>query len=266
MLKSVEINTGKSAEACKRGGKKGTRMGHIIRGHTIVASILILAFLVISGRKVVVRICMPQSFDVQFDATFSDKSKNEIIHFVESLDKRMAAKVPVFVSILKERFPHIQSLQVRLIPPGIMKISCKASKPDCIINEKLALISEKSMCPIDYFQDHVCSGLPRITIEQSLLANYDAKAIKVVVNQISSDIFAQYRIVLCNQADLIFEDKQQPFLSLICRADKVPTRDLCIYGTYIKELLISRDAFSGKFAAHYQADLRFEKQIILSKK
>ena len=97
-------------------------MGQIIRGHLIVASILIFAFLVISGRKVDLRIRTPQNFDIQFDAMISDVAKQEITAFIESLDKRWALKTAAFASIIKERFPFIQSIQSRLVPPGTMKL------------------------------------------------------------------------------------------------------------------------------------------------
>lgn len=241
-------------------------MGHLFRGHVIVASILILAFLIISGRKVDVRIRTPQCFDIHFDEMFSDIAKTEVTTFIESLDKRWALKTASFALIIKEQFPFIQSIQFRLVPPGTMKLMCKAYKPICIINQTLLLVLPQTLCSTAHFQETTWASLPNISVEQSLIKEYDPKALVSIVSAIGNDIFDQYHVTLCSQGNLVFDDKKQPRLSLICRFDKVPSKTLGTYGNYMREMLENRNAFSEKSAHNFVADLRFEKQIILSKK
>ena len=241
-------------------------MGHNVRGHMIVMSVVILVFLVVSGRKVDMRIRTPQQFDLRFDATFSEAARQDITAFVESLDKRWALRPVLFTSIIKERFPFIQSAQSRLVPPGTMKLICHAHKPLCIINQTLLLVPPQSLCPTSYFQEAIVASLPTIAVEPSLLKTYDPKIMVSVVSGLGADIFARYQVAVPAEGSILFEDKQQPRLSLVCRVDKVPTTTLCMYGKYMHELLESRNAFKGKSNTHFVADLRFEKQIILSKK
>ena len=241
-------------------------MGHIIRGHTIITSIVVIAFLIILGWKIDLRMRTPQNFDVCFDEKFSDASKQEITALVESLDKRFALKPIQFTSAIKEQFPYIQSIQLRLVPPGTLKLLCIAYQPLCTINQTLLLMPTGTLCSTACFQETTWTMLPCIFIEQSLLKTYDPAAIVAMVHSLSADICAHYQVRLSSEGNIVFDDKKQPRLSLLCRYDKVPSKNLCMYGTYVRELLENRSAFTAKSGAHYLADLRFEKLIILSKK
>lgn len=241
-------------------------MGHVVRGHMIVISVVILAFLVISGRKVDVRIRTPQNFDIQCDATLTDSAKAIITQFIENLDKRIALHPAIFASIIKEQFPFIQAIQSRLVPPGTMKLNCTAYQPLCTINQVLLLVPPHTLCHTDYYCKSLVSELPNIIIDESQLKTHDTKTLVSVVKTLNKDIFAQFQVAVSSDSTIVFEDKIQPRLSMICRADNVPATTLCMHGKYMKELLENRHAFTGKSNNHFIADLRFGKQIILSKK
>ena len=241
-------------------------MGHTVRGCMIIASIVILGALIMSGYKIDLRIRTPQCFDIHFDEKFSDASKFEITKFVESIDKRLVLKAATFTSIIKERFPFIQSIQCRLVPPGIMKLTCKAAQPLCVINKTLLLMPTGAFCSSDYFHEINWATLPCMFVEQYLLKTYGPAAIVSIIHKLGVDICANYRVRLSSERTIVFDDNKQPRLSLVCRPDNIPSKNMCGYGNYVREILENRGAFTEKSDIYFLADLRFEKQIILSKK
>ena len=232
----------------------------------LTASIIILALLFIAARKFNVHIRTPQNFDIHFDEKFSAIAKQEIATFIKSFDLHCALDVAKFVSTIKERFPFIQSIQTRLVPPRIMKLTCDAKQPLCMVNQTLVLVPSGTLCPTTYFQESLGPTLPTIAIDQSQLQTYNLAIMVSAVKTLNDDIFAQYNVTLSSEGNIVFEDKNQPRLSLLCRLDHIPSQNICMYGNYLRDLLENRSAFKGKSKTHIVADLRFEKQIILSKK
>jgi hypothetical protein len=240
-------------------------MGNIMRGHMILISIVILVFLVISGRKVDVRIRTPQQFDIQFDASSTESAQILITQFINTLDKRIALYPAALVSVIKEQFPFIQAVNTRLVPPNTMKLICKMAQPLCTINQNNLLV-QTCICPNNYYCWNIRSSLPQINIDQSLLTTYKPNMLVTIVNKLNKNIFADYLVTVSLENTLIFEDKVQPRLSIICRTDNIPSETLCLYGKNMRELLENRKAFSDKANDQFVADLRFQKQIILTKK
>lgn len=241
-------------------------MGQVIRGHMIIMSAIILAFFLIAGRKVDVHVRTPQFFDIQMDSCLTDSSKAAINNFIESLDKRLALYPVAFVSVIKERFPFIESVHMRLVPPSVMKMQCTVFRPLCTINKSVLLVPPQSVCPSDYYCQNVWLTLPNVDIDEHVMHAYNPKDLVALVKALDSDIFATYRVTVSSYSNVMFEDRVQPRLSMVCRIDNVPTKLLCVHGRNIKELLESRQAFSNKSKNIFLVDLRFEKQIILSKR
>jgi hypothetical protein len=241
-------------------------MGNIIRGHLILISVALIVFFVGSGRKVDVRIRTPQHFDIQYDQMLTDGCKATMTQFIESLDKKIALHPNILAAVIQEQFPFIQSVQSRLVPPGIMKLHCMAATPLCILNQSLLLVPPQNICPNSYYCTGIWENLPHITLAESLFKSCDIHILTALVNNLNVDIFNQFNVSVSADRTLIFEDKIQPRFSVMCRIDKVPSATLCMHAQHMKELLESRKAFSAKSNNLYVADLRFEKQIILSKK
>jgi hypothetical protein len=241
-------------------------MGNIIRGHMILMSIVTLAFLIVSGRKVSVRIRIPQQFDVHFDTKFTDSAKFLITSFINTLDKRVALYPAVLVLVIKKQFPFIQTVNTRLVPPGTMKLACMAEQPLCAINHNFLLLPTPCICSADYYCQEVWSSLPQISVDQTLLATCEPGILVSLMKKLNKDIFADYQISVSADSSLVFEDKAQPRLSMLCRIDDVPVETLCMHGKNMRELLENRNAFNGKSNNQFVADLRFQKQIILTKK
>lgn len=241
-------------------------MGNIMRGHLILTSIVLIVFLVVFGRKVDVRIRTPQHFDIQYDKMLTDACKATITQFIESLDKRLALHPDILAAVIQEQFPFIRSVQSRLVPPGTMKLQCMTSAPLCILNKSLLLVPPQNVCQNSYYCTSIWENLPHIVLDEALLKTYDPRILVKLVNNLSEDIFNQFNVIIAADNALILEDKMQPRFSVMCRIDKVPAATLCMHAKHMKELLENRKAFSAKSNSLYVADLRFEKQIILSKK
>jgi hypothetical protein len=241
-------------------------MENIIRGHLILISIVLIAFLAISGRKVDVCIRTPQYFDIHYDELLTDACKANITQFIESLNKHIALHPEILAAVIQEQFPFIRSVQSRLVPPGTMKLQCMTFAPLCILNQTLLLVPPQNICSNSYYCTNVWENLPHLMIDEAVLKTYDPRILIKLVNSLNKDIFNQFNVVVATDRTLIFEDKAQPKFSLVCRIDNVPSATLCMHAQHMKELLESRKAFSEKSSIAYVADLRFEKQIILSKK
>lgn len=241
-------------------------MRHSVHWYMIFTSVGIIAFLITSGRRIDIRIRTPQQYEICVDTVFSHMIQHEVIVYIESLDKRLALQPSLFVSTIKKQFPVIQSIKTSLIPPGIMKVICSACNPLCVVNENLLLVMPQTICPITHFQEHVVASLPSITVENSVLQSYNPKDLISMFKMLNKNIFDQYQVEVLASKNVIFKDKKQPLLSVVCRLDSISSKNLIMYGAYMRELLEARKSATKKTKDNFIADLRFEKQIILSKK
>ena len=241
-------------------------MKNIVRGHLILISTVLLAFFVVSGRKVGVHIRTPQHIDIKCDNMLTDACKGTITQFIEGLDKRLALQPEILAAVIREQFPFIQAVQLRLVPPGTLKLQCVTCAPICKLNQLSVLVPPQTVCPKAYYCDSVWENLPCIALDESLLKTYNPQVLVKLVDALNADIFNQFNVTVAADSTLVFEDKMQPRFSLVCRIDNVPSTTLCMHAQNMRALLDERKAFSAKTNSTYVADLRFEKQIILSKK
>ncbi len=239
----------------------------IARGHIFVVSTLILAFLCLAIREAEKRLSVPEKYVCMFDTRLSSETKKQIRLFVEHTDKSLLYVMSRFDVTMQQQFPFIRSLQTRIVPPATMKIICTAYDPCYDINStNLIAIAhgQAILCPAHAYKKEICDNLPHITVDDQALNGYKAQELYTMLSQLPQDIYALYHVHITAHNTIMLLDAKQPNLTLVTRSGcDMTLLEKC--GTYVRELLESRKAFSGKSAARYTADLRFEKHIILSK-
>jgi hypothetical protein len=239
----------------------------IARGHILVISFCVLTFLFVAMRKAEKCLSVPEKYVCMFDARLSQEIKKQIRLFVESTDQAAFHEMNQFEVMIKQQFPFIRSIQTKLVPPATMKISCAVYEPCYVINNTHLIVADTSqvlLSPVDAYTQEVCDRLPRATVDILVFNLYTARELYALLSQIPNTIFEMYQIQITEHNTLILQDKKQLNLTLIARSGTdMAFLEKC--GTYTRELLEGRKAFSGKSAVHYTADLRFEKHIILSK-
>ena len=249
-----------------RGWKKGDTMKHSIRGYAFLISIIVLTCLFISGRKVDVALRTPQRYVCTFDDALSTIKQSEIQSCVDAIDKKIALKPAKLVAFLRDQFPLVKAIRTRLVPPGIMELTFSIAKPICRINDGSVVVPPKTLCPTCWYQEPHFVSLPVLLCDEFVLKTIDPLKLVWVINQIPHDAFEHYTVALKTDDELQLVDKTEPRLSLVCRVNKIPTEHLCEYGATVKEVLASRGVFASRNNKQWLADLRFEKQIILSKR
>ncbi len=240
---------------------------NISRGHIFVVSMLILAFLCLAIREAEKRLSVPEKCVCVFDARLSSETKKQIRLFVEHADKSLLYVMSRFDTTMRQKFPFISSIQTKLVPPATMKIICMAHDPCYSINSTnlIAIANGQAiLCPAHVYKKEICDNLPRITVDAQVLDGYKAQELYTLLYQLPQDIYALYHVHITAHNTIMLLDAKQPNLTLVTRSGCDMTL-LQKCGTYVRELLEDRKAFSDKSSVRYTADLRFEKQIILSK-
>lgn len=241
-------------------------MKHSIRGYTFLLCAVVLSCLVMSGRKIDVAMRTPQKYVCKFDDVLVASCQLEIQSFIQHIDKKIALQHAQLVAVITKQFPFIKSIKTHLVPPGTMELEFICTKPLCKINDNCLAVPPKFLLPRNLFQEQQCASLPMICCDDQVLKTIDQKQVVTIAKQITFAVFEHFDVILKSKDDLVFTDKLEPKLSLMCRVNKIPSASLCYYGNTVKGLLVTQGAFANRKVHNWLADLRFEKQIILSKR
>lgn len=240
----------------------------IPRGHIVVVCFCILAFLFLVGRKAEKCLSIPKKIVCMFDARISCEAKKHIRLFIEHADPSLFCVMSQFDSTIQQQFPYIESIQTKLVPPATIKIICTSYEPCYAINDThlIAIANAQAiLCPAHVYKKEICNDLPQAAVDVTAFNTYKAQDLYSMLSQVPKNVFALYHVHIAEHGTIMLRDQKQQNLTLVVRADSdMALLEKC--GAYTRELLESRKAFSGKSAAYYTADLRFDKHIILSKK
>jgi hypothetical protein len=241
-------------------------MKHSIRGYAMLFCFIVLAGLVVGGRKVDVVVRTPRQCICKFDDVLVPEKQAEIQSFIDVVDKKFTLKQPELVACIRQEFPFIRSIKMHLIPPGVLELTFAVSEPLCIINDDMVVVPPKSLLPLSWFQEKFYNSLPIIAVDSFVLKSVDVENLIALIKQLPQEICMNFALTLKTVDELLLTDKNEPRFSLVCRVDKMPMNELARYGSIVKSLLSSRGAFASKCINSWLADLRFEKQIVLSKR
>ncbi|HML19797.1 MAG TPA: hypothetical protein PKD74_04445 [Candidatus Dependentiae bacterium] len=240
----------------------------IPRGHIVVVCFCIFAFLFLAWRKAEKCLSIPKKIVCMFDERISCEAKKNIRLFIEHADSSLFYVMSQFDLTIRQQFPYIKSIQTKLVPPATMKVICTSYEPCYAINDThlIAIANAQAiLCPAHVYKKEICNDLPQASVETTAFNTYKAQDIYNILSHVPKNVFASYYVHIAEHDTIILRDKKQHNLTLVVRADSdMALLEKC--GTYTRELLESRKAFSCKSAAYYTADLRFDKHIILSKK
>lgn len=225
-----------------------------------------MSCIVMTGRKIDVAMRTPRQYVCGFDDILTNNKQEGITSFVNIVGHKFALKPAQLVACIREQFPFIKSINTHLVPPRVMKISFITTKPIARINDDMLVVPPKTICPTSWFQELHYISLPVIAIDELVLKNMCAENLVKILKTITSKVFDKYTVALKTTDELWLTDKVEPRLSLVCRTNKIPTDKLCEYGAQVKSLLESKGCFASRRIKSWLADLRFEKQIILSKR
>lgn len=75
-----------------------------------------------------------------------------------------------FVAELQTRFPVIKKITYTYVPPQTIALNITGTKPLCVVNNRFIVGNQEKVLALNTFAPDITAALPRITIDQKLLA------------------------------------------------------------------------------------------------
>ncbi|MEX0672121.1 MAG: hypothetical protein WD068_02085 [Candidatus Babeliales bacterium] len=196
---------------------------------------------------------------VHFDEHLSDEARHCIY---SALDEHQLnhKKFPTSAHLMQQ-CPAIQDVSMHQVLPDEIDVTITSYKPHVCLNEIYVVTKDGKIFNASLFKD--AQALPCMQTKNS---NSDISAYcKDFLMKLPNDILEECNIEWESGTKIILRDKKQPFFAIVCKASTAINElqyELC---KNIKKGLEQRGDLGDKPITQWNADIRFDKQIILSK-
>ena len=141
---------------------------------------LVVPILYVAGRHVynvsakqVKQLFTPKNVQLTITDVANPTLQTSIRNFVTNYttqDSLLNLDPTSFVAKLQARFPIIKKVTYTYVPPQTIAFNITGTKPLCIVNNRFIVGNQEKVLPLTTFAADITAALPRITIDQKLLA------------------------------------------------------------------------------------------------
>ncbi|HSW73897.1 MAG TPA: hypothetical protein VLG71_01955 [Candidatus Limnocylindria bacterium] len=201
------------------------------------------------------------------DPLFAPTTSSEIISFLEHTKDLDKQSITQLYTTLQSEFPAVKTLTVQRIAPDQLHVMISCQKPYMMVNETTTVTEGGYLVPTTVFAQTHTKNLPALTIANLPCATHRAPpGLMNCIGQLREQLCKQYTVIWRTELETELVDKQQPQFAVVCNTTTLAQPSLLARCQKLKEELQSQGAFEAKPKKLWIADIRFDKQIILSRR
>jgi len=254
-------------------------MKRFIRGRYIIGVIACCTILFWAGLKTSA-LFTPSKLDFQFSGSFCLGQKVKIKDFFSGQRKEKAQPLRDLCAAVQKQFPSIESISLSHIPSGVLIVNIKSMRPLFAINQDFVLTDVGSLfnklifssdslkklrqitcCSLDLYKQEMLFGNVQTDYADRLPDNFLQTA-----KNIPAQRFDLYDIVCESSIKWLLQDRQKKNFSILCTNANLSDERLITACNKVKGTLCERDNRFLRGIRSWVTDVRFENQIILSRK
>lgn len=201
-----------------------------------------------------------KQYSFLFDSSFSEQTCADIKNYIEQNRSFKNTSLSSFNTRIKQEFPHIDSIITEQCAPGIAHVSVRSIRPQVRLNDSRILSCAGQPFLQELFAPRLVAALPKVLCA-GLTDNNDVPVgLQRVGHCLVRSTLDRYDLVWRSDQVALFHDKKDPWFTIICSADSMPTNRLLLQCEQLKNQLIE----SKKIAKNrWVADVRFSNQIVI---
>jgi hypothetical protein len=198
--------------------------------------------------------------ELVFDDYLSDHAKQCVYDHSGQKDI-MADSLSKSAQVMQE-CPGVKDVSIMRNEKDDLEISVMGARPHACINEIYVLNQNGQILDANLY-----SHPKRLPSVQTIDSNSDLSPIcKKFLLDIPYELLAEYSVLYHDPSNIILYDKKQPFFTVTCSVTAPPNQLIHEACKKIKGSLKNKGELGDEPLSIWNADIRFDKQIIVSKK
>lgn len=168
---------------------------------------------------------------------------------------------------LSDRFACIKKVSTQILPPSLLRITIEAEQPTLAVNNRYVITHSGKVIPDHSFLRHRVIMLPHIRMrtlspDAPLLSN----ELKICLAHLTPQLLTSYAITIESETTIWLNDMNTPIDILTSVASMPDHTMIAQCNRVVQSLTPEEESPTTDTAERWIADIRFNKQIIVSKK
>lgn len=201
----------------------------------------------------------------KIDPLFSQATHTQLVTFLQDLKDITHQPVTELYKHIQAEFPNVKTVALQRLPPDQLHVTITCHQPLILLNQEAVLIDSGLIVPKNLFADTHTSQLCDIKLlTKPHLSEQASAGLLACVTALTHSICKNYEVVWHDDLQAWLFDKQQPNFITIANAHTLSNPDLLGHAKTLKKELQLQGAFEKQSKKQWFADIRFDKQIVLS--
>ncbi len=196
---------------------------------------------------------------VSFDEYLAETAK-QCVH--ACINEKIETKKLADTAACMQKCPAIKDVSIARPISDDIEVTVVSSKPHARVNEIYVLNSDGQILDASLYEN--IDRLPLVQTKNS--DSHLSPICKKFLLAIPHELLREYDVEWENGASITLYDKKQPFFTVTCSASTPPSALIHEACKKIKDELKARGELGEEPLVVWDADIRFDKQIILSRK
>ena len=198
----------------------------------------------------------------EFDERLSPIAQKNIKLLAAKYEPYSSYNMQGVLNSIMQAMPCIKSIHAQWLSYGVVHLIIQAHDPIISINNQYILLENESIIARDYYATYLCDRLYNLTICGSVPFSMSSSMVAGLERCVSEKLFDHYTFYIANEHEWYLEDKDDPNFTLCCNAASLPFDTLQAAYSRLKIKWRKNRIKQAK----WNADIRFEDQIVLSMK
>lgn len=201
------------------------------------------------------------SYEFTFDPKLSELQQEKIIFAVRHSDAHTPQQV---ATLIKKKCSAVADVLISLLANRVWHIEVTAAQPFVMVNNDWILSQEGTVVPSTLYAPQYLRSIAHITMQlPSGQAPCVSQAFKQWLVQLDRSVLHQYAIIWHNDYHIQLNKKNDSLWALRCHCLQPLNNTLLAYSDQVRKEL--EEKMKGQHQRKtWIADIRFEKQIVLS--
>jgi hypothetical protein len=201
-----------------------------------------------------------KSASLTFDTLFSNQFKDEVAAFARE-QERITTPADIWAELLKERFPGIEHVHIRLTKQKIL-LKLKAYRPVALVNKEFVLLEHGALVSKYHFIKLITKSLKSVTLTQKNMGKlHVCNECQSFIKRCNSSFCRQYTMTWYSPTHIELHNNYHKNVTVITTSENhldKETQDNC---KHIADALMDESKKKNK---KWGIDIRFKNQIIVA--